>query len=166
MTEKKTAIKAELVIGGNPRKLADSYGVHYTTVIGYRNDLREGKVDKEILDVADTDAHVLRAVAEGIKAKAARVLPTKASKDFSAKVDDITAGVSSLNTLDTKFHSTITKLLSWADMQIHEDMKLSDWRAIATQVAQLHEAVYSKGTTVQVQQNNTTSNSFTTGMVN
>ena len=165
--EKQVAIKAELVAGGNPRKLADKYGVHYTTVIGYRNDLRDGVIDTEVLDVANADAHVLKVVAEEVKTKVADAgaLPPKSLEGFNDKVDDIVEGVSSLQLLDTQFHTTITKLLSWANNQITDDMRLADWRAIASQVGELHTAVFSKGTTVNVQQNNGATG-FSSGMVN
>ncbi len=166
--DKKVAIKAELVTGANPRKLSEKYGVHYTTVIGYRNDLREGTLEAEILDVADADAHVLKVVANEVKKKVADsgALPPKSMAQFSDKVDDIVEGVSSLQLLETEFHTTITKLLKWANAQITDDMRLADWRAIASQIGELHSKVYSNGMQVNVQQNNNAGSSFTNGMVN
>ena len=164
MEDKKVAIKAELITGANARKLAEKYDVHYSTVVKYRNELRDGK--KDAIDVVDADieAPALHLIAEGVKAKSD--LPPKVQKVFEAKVDDIVEGISSLQLLDTEFHKTITKLLDWANNQITDDMAMKDWRMIASQIGDLHTAIFSKGTTVNVQQNNNTGNSFTQGMVN
>jgi len=164
--EKKVAIQAELITGANPRKLAEKYDIHYTTVIKYRNEQREGVVNTEVLDVADADATVLRVVAEKVKAEVAEVLPPKKAEAFADKVDDLVVGVSSLQLLDTSFHETITKLLNWANAQINDDMSLKEWMAIAGKIGELHTAVFAKGgVSVNVQQNNNAT-SFSTGMVN
>ena len=164
--EKQSAIKAELVTGANPRKLADKYDLHYTTVIKYRNELREGKVESDVIDVANSDAHVLHTVAENIKAQNVEVLPPKGAQAFNDKIDDLVEGVNSLALLDTSFHNTITKLLGWADKQITDDMPLKDWKLIASSVGELHTSIFSKGgVNVNVQQNNG-SRGFSSGMVN
>ncbi len=164
--EKQSAIKAEIITGANPRKLADKYSVHYTTVIKYRNELRDGVVESEVLDVAASDAHVLHTVAENIKAQNVEVLPPKGAQAFNDKIDDLVEGVNSLALLDTAFHYTITTLLEWANKQITDDMPLKDWKVIASSVGELHTSIFSKGgVNVNVQQNNGASG-FSSGMVN
>lgn len=165
--DKKVAIEAELVTGANPRKLAEKYKVHYTTVVGYRNKMREGGVnDTDIEVLTDADAGLVRAVAEEVTQKAvdAELLPPEAAK---AKVAAIVDGVDGLKSLSTEFQDTITKLLHKANDFINDDMKLSEFRQVAGTVGELHEKVFAKGgTQVNVQQNNSGGGGFSSGMVN
>lgn len=164
--DKKVAIEAELVTGVAPRKLADKYDVHYTTVLSYRTAMREaGVTNEDIAVLVDTDAGMVRAVAKEITKKAveAEILPTK---DAIAKEDAIVDGVNGLKTLNTEFQDTITRLLHKANDFISDDMKLSEFRQVAGTVGDLHEKVFSKGgTQVNVQQNNS-NGGFSSGMVN
>ncbi len=164
--EKKIAIKAELVTGANTRKLATKYDVHYTTVIGYRNELREGNSKDEALAVADVGDVALKVIAENVKAQTIEVLPPKKAEEFNTAVDGLVEGASSLQILDTEFHTTITKLLSWANNQIDDNMDIKTWEKIAYRIGELHKSIFmSGGVQVNVQQNNA-NNSFSNGMVN
>jgi len=161
---KKTAIEAELITGANPRKLSEKYDVHYSTVMTYRTALREaGTEDVKVLN--DADLGLVKAVAEEIKQRAvdAEILP---SNRADAKIEAIIKGTNGLKSLTDEFQTTITKLLHQANSYINDDMKLSEFRQVATTVGELHEKTFSKGgTQVNVQQNNGGSG-FSSGMVN
>jgi len=158
--EKKVRILAELLTGKKPRALAEEYDVHYATVMTWKRESKEQKVESAVLDVAEADADVLHLVTEGIKKQSAEVLPPKQANSVIKKVDELKEGVNSLQLLDTAFHDTIMNLLTWANAQINEDMALKDWKLIANQIGELHSAIFSKGgTTVNMMQQNNSANS-------
>ena len=164
--DKKIAIQAELIAGANVRKLAEKYDVHYTTMLGYRNELREGVAREEVLAFTDVKEVALHSIAENVKSQSAEVLPPKKAKQFNNAVDEMVEGVNSLQLLDTAFHNTITRLLTWADNQITDDIDYKTWNNIATRIGELHKAVFANGgVQVNVQQNNA-NNSFSAGMTN
>jgi len=165
--EKKVAVKAELIAGGNARKLATKYGIHYSTVVGYRNEMREGNSKDVVLEVAETKEVALAVIANNIKEQTEDSLPPKKAQKFNMAVDELVEGVSSLQLLDKSFHKSITGLLSWADNQIDDDMDIKLWEKIAYRIGELHKCVFAnEGVSVNVQQNNNSGNSFTNGMVN
>ena len=163
--EKKVAVEAELIVGANPRKLAEKYGIHYTTVIGYRNAMRNNGSNPDVLTLGDADLGLVKAVADKVVSQAVKadILPKDKGR---AKVDAIVDGVGGLKLLSDEFQDTITKLLHKANSYITDDMKLAEFRQVASTVGELHEKVYSKGgTQVNVQQNNG-GTGFSSGMVN
>ena len=165
--EKKVAIQAQLIAGGNPRKLSEKYGLNYLTVISYRNELRDGSAKKDVINLANTSDVVLTVAVENIKEQTAEVLPPKKAAEFNAAVDEMVEGIDSLKLMNTEFHSTITRLLSWANKQITDDMDIKTWDRIAIRIGELHKAIFATGTQVNVQQNGGGGNhSFTAGMVN
>jgi len=154
--DKKTEILAELATGKSPKYLANKYKtVGQVTITKWRNDLREGLVINEILDVAKKDPHVLQMVAEGVKDKVYNSAPIELSIPFGEKVDALVEGVTSLQLLDKAFHHTVTKLLKWADNRITDEMDIKEWKMIAGQIGELHTAIFAKGgTNVNVMQMN------------
>ncbi len=165
-SEKRVAIKAELLLGANSKRLSDSYGIPYATVVKYRTEQREGVGHSDILDLARTDAPLLQAVADGVKTKSAEVLPSATAAVFSGKVDELVSSVTMLHMLENSFHETITKLLSWANLQIRDDMDIKEWVIITDRIGELHTAIFAnKGVQVNVQQNNS-AGGFKQSMVN
>ena len=162
--DKKIAIKAELVTGANPRKLSERYDIHYSTVITYRNELRNGSKKDDALEVAQTKEVVMAVVAENIKKQTEENLTPKKAAQFNGMVDEIVEGISSFQLLETDLHTTMSSLLKYANNRISDDMDFKEWEKIAFRIGELHKAIYATGgVAVNVQQNN---NSFTNGMVN
>jgi len=165
--DKKVAVKAELVTGANARKLATKYDIHYSTVITYRNELRNGSKKEEVLEIAETKEVVLAVVADNIKKQTQETLTPKKAAQFNGMVDEIVEGISSFQLLETDLHTTMSSLLRYANNRISDDMDFKEWEKIAYRIGELHKAIYATGgVAVNVQQNNNTCNSFTNGMVN
>ena len=154
--QKKMAVLAEILVGGNIIEVAKSYKVDVQTVrLWARADAKKHEIDELLeLDPVAVSAVVLEIKA---KAEASAEITTPQLNRLNKGLDEVKKGVDSLHMLETEFHDSIMKMLKWANKKITDDMKISEWKVIVDGITQLHGTLFGKGSSTQInlmQQNN------------
>jgi len=155
MDNKELKIKAELANGGKPRALSEKYGVHYTTVIGYRKQMQEEAEKRKASKLASVDPVAVQVVVDNIPDDAD--IP---KVDFQPVIE----GAKGLGSLESNFQEATKKLLE-RGMELMDDEKLTPtgWKTLASGIGELYSNIYmNKGTNVQV--NNVTNTVSGDGM--
>ncbi len=145
--EESAKIKARLAMGSTPRELADGEfrGVAgYVTILNLRKELAAGKEREAAQTAASIDPVVLDIVIE----KAREEAPVSVVK----KMEKIQEGLSGLQILDDKFHTTMIKALERAEEYLEgEGLKSSEWVAITNALSSAYNNIFnSKGVSVNV----------------
>ena len=154
--QKKIAVLAEMLVGGDIIEVAKKYKVDAGTARGW---MKREADRAELDDVLDLDPIVVATVVEEIKTKAAgsNTITTPQLNKLGRGLDKLKDGVDSLAILETNFHDTILEMLNWANLKITEDMKISEWKTLVDGITQLHGTLFGKGSSTQInlmQQNN------------
>jgi hypothetical protein len=133
--ELRLKVEAELAMGKTPKELSAKYEVPYVTIVNWRK-----KIDTEVKDVnvvTQVDPVVLHSVAEGIKREAPR--------DVAKKIDKLVDGVTSLQTLEPRFHAVVLNLLEAAEeMSMRENLSVKDWKTLGDGIGSLYTSIFNK----------------------
>jgi transposase len=133
--ELRLKVEAELAMGKSSKELSAKYEVPYVTIQGWRK-----KLDNEVKDVnvvTKVDPAILHTVAQRVKEEA----PAEVAK----KVDKLVAGVTSLQTLEPKFHAVVLNLLEAAEeMSKRENLSIRDWKTLGDGIGSLYASVFNK----------------------
>lgn len=128
-------VEAELSIGKAPKDLSRKYDVPYVTVLSWKKKLEETNDDVQTL--ITVDAPTLHKVAESVK--------ENAPQDVIDKVDKIVDGVTSLKTLEPKFHAVVLKLLEKAEeFSKDDDLSIKDWKIIGDGISNMYANIFNK----------------------
>ncbi len=143
----KVAIMAELARGAKANDLAVKYDVNPMTIGSWKRKARMDAEKGDILEVAvEVEPVVLEAVAQELKAKAKDAgMPAKQYAKFDTQLDKLKDGATSLQLLDTAFHTTMMNLLQWANDRITDDMKIGEWTQLVNGITTMHTALFAKG---------------------
>jgi len=140
--EQLAAVRAKLALGEKPRAIAESTGVKYQTVLAIK---KRTKPDADkVSDLMEIDPVALD------------VIVTKAKEEAPAKVvkqlEKVQEGLSGLQALDAKFHTTMALALGKAeDYLTKEDLKPSEWVSITNALSQAYSNIFNnKGVNVNV----------------
>ena len=156
MTSKEIKAKAELVKGKSPREVAQELDIHYTTVVKYKKQLIKDAENAKTNKVANIDPVALQVVVDNIDKASA-----KGEIDISEQTQTIVNGASGLAKLETKFQSTVTKILSKTEELLDGDLKPNDLKTLAGSVGDLYNNIYANnGTQVQINNNNVSGDSL------
>ena len=156
--QKKKAIMAKMLMGGDAEEVAEEYTVSSAIIVKWMRDHSRTVNKDDILNLKSVDPIALELVGEAVKRKAADS-PTITSKQLNsleAGVDGVVKGVVGLQLLEDKFHKLILKLLTWADNKITDDMKISEWATLVDKITILHTSLFKTSNTSinMLQQNN------------
>jgi len=136
--ETRTKIEAELAMGRTPKDLESKYGIPYVTIQGWKKKLQkatEGTTD--LSAVVEVDLETLHTVAEAVK----ELAPPEVIK----KVDKLVEGVTSLQTLEPKFHAVVLALLNRAEkLAKDEDLSVKDWSMLSAGMGSLYANLFNK----------------------
>jgi transposase-like protein len=144
--QKKSAILAELLQGEKASELAVKYNVNPMTIGKWKKEAREKAEQEEAVELATIEPEVITAVVDGIKEKAEANpnITTKQYIKLDTQLDKLKDGVTSLQVLDKAFHETMLNMLTWANNQISDEMKVSDWTQLVNGIATLHKSIFGK----------------------
>ena len=157
--QKKTAIIASMLMGGNANKLGEEYNVNPITIASWmRAEAKKAEQD-EAIELKEVDAVALEIVASEVKRKASDnpAITTKQLGKLEKGIDGVVKGAIGLKVLESEFHDTIMNLLNVANKKITDDMKISEWTAIVNGINMLHTSLFkiNSSTNIQMlQQNN------------
>lgn len=154
--QKKTSIIASMLVGGNAEELSKEYGVNISTIRMWMNKERANAERDEVINL---DSVVLEAVSQEIMNKAENnpTVTTKQLNKLDKGLVKLKDGVAGLEMLESEFHDSIMKLLTWANNKISDEMKVSEWTQLVNGITSLHSTLFSKGSNTQInlmQQNN------------
>ncbi len=157
--QKKQAIIAAMIMGGDANKLGEAYNVSPIAISSWmRQAGKEAEKDKAV-NLKDIDPVALEIVTKEIKRKASNnpSITTDQLDKLEKGIDDIRTGVAGLQILEIKFHDTIMNLLKIANSKITDDMKISEWNTLVNGITSLHSTIFNKGSQTNInmlQQNN------------
>ncbi len=145
MDDIRLKIEAELALGKTPKDLAEKYSKSYGTILGWQKKLKEKNSDVDT--VVAIEPEILHAVAARIKAEA--------PKDVAKKIDAVVDGVTSLQSLEPKFHAVVLNLLERAEeLSLDKELSIRDWAALGNGIGQLYTNIFNKsGVNVNVLNN-------------
>ena len=163
--QKRIAILAELSKGAKAAELAERYDVNPMTIGSWRRKARLEAEKADVLEIEEIPPETIKAVVQEVREKAESSDISKAQyKKLTKELNKIEEGIPSLQLLDTAFHQTMLNLLTFANNQINDDMKISDWRSLVEGISQLHKELFGKDSINNVnivQANNTNVNPST-----
>lgn len=167
MEQKRVAILAELLQGETAKDLAIKYDVNPMTIGKWRKEARQKAEQEEAIALTTVEPEVIKSVVEGIKEKAEANpnITTKQYIKLDVQLEKLKEGVTSLQVLDTAFHDTMLNMLTWANNQISDEMKVSEWTQLVNGIATLHKSIFGKDNVNNVnivQANNVGGNADTT----
>lgn len=151
--ELRTKVETELTLGKTPRELEEKYNIPYATINNWKNKMDVSEEGKEELEVLlDTDIKTLQVVSESVK--------QMAPKELTPKIDKLVEGVTALQQLEPKFHTTTLRLLERAEeFAESEDLTVKDWLTISQGISSLYASMFNKsGNTVNVLNNTNINN--------
>jgi len=138
MVDKKIEAQALLATGEKPKDVAEKTGIGYQTVLGMKRKLEaENSGMKDIEVLTQVDLPTLHTIAEAVKEKA----PANVVK----KIDKLVEGVTSLQSLEPKFHAVVVNLLEAAEeLSLKDDLSVRDWAALSSGIGSLYSSVFNK----------------------
>ena len=143
--ELRASIKAQLALGRQPKEIsAVIEGASYPTVLNIRKEMESDKTKERISSVAQLDPIALDLIVDKAKAEA----PAAIIK----KLEAVQEGLSGLQLLDNKFHTTMSLVLKKAEKFLsEEDLKPSEWVAITNALSNAYNNIFNnKGVSVNV----------------
>ncbi len=145
MDNMRIKIEAELAIGKTPKYLAEKYSRSYGTILSWQKKLNDKNTDVDT--VVAIEPEILHAVAARIK--------EDAPKRVAQQIDKIVDGVTSLQSLEPKFHAVVLNLLERAEtLSQDKDLTIKDWALLGTGIGQLYTNIFNKtGVNVNVLNN-------------
>ena len=133
--ERKLRAEALLMLDTPAKEVATRLGIPYQTVQSWKRKLDTDT--KDVNTVVKVDSTTLHAVADKIRETA----PDK----IANKVDKLVEGVTSLQTLEPKFHSVVMNLLEAAEeMSMRNDLSVKDWSMLSSGIGQLYANIFNK----------------------
>lgn len=143
----KAKVDAELALGKTPTELSHKYGIPYVTINGWKKKLED--TNKNVEELKKIDPVIVNAVIETIK--------ETAPAEVSDKLDALGEAVTSLDTLEKKFHTIVMNLLNAAEtMSKKEDLSIRDWKALGDGIGSLYSSIFNKAGVVVNNLNQTT----------
>ncbi len=147
--DKEILVKAALAQGKTPRAIADDpeYDINYSTVLKYRNQLREQSEKDNVAKVAKLDPLALQVVVENI--------PDSGKNDIDLDTKSVIAGAAGMQALLPEFQSTASTLLKRiGELAEKESLTPNGIKTLTSAVGDLYSDMFvQKGTNVQVNNN-------------
>lgn len=132
--------EAKLAMGKSPQEVSDEMGLPYITINGWANKLKAVSAEDTIAELVQADEKTLLQVKTIVEEKA----PPKVAAEIVKVVD----GVLGLQSLEPKFVTVVTKLLTKAEkMADDKDLSVGDWVSISKAIGLLYSNIYNKGGT-------------------
>jgi len=147
MISEEVKVKALLASGKRPRDIAEMETVtaSYSTIIKWRNALREEAEAASIEEVTAIDPVALQVIVDHIP---------PGEIDMSESLQTVVKGSTSLAALDTQFHTTIGLLLNRAVELLAEDtLTPNGLKIISGAISESYGAIHAKGTSITMNQN-------------